>query len=211
MRTSARPVRDWTSALQVVTGLVAIGSAIAVVFWLVTAVLYAVQRAGGGMDVVIGATLPSARHVGPVPPAEGLAANVGFATGDSLPVAIGRPSTEQYVLAVLERLPTLVVYAAFFALLWRLVAVARRTTPYTAGTVWWLRLLGVLLLVGALVAELVEAVAQGWLSAVVLPAHGFLFDYDLPTGAVVGGAGLLAVSEVVRRGMLMREDLEGTV
>ena len=208
---TVRSERDWTRGLQALTGLAAIGTALAVLFWLATIVFYAVQRAGGPSEVTVGATLPSARLVGPRPPADGLAGNVSFATDAGLPVAIHQPDPGQYVLGVLERLPTLAVYAVFFVLLWRLVRTARHGGPYSPSVVRGLRRLGALLLAGTLLAAMVEALAEGWLSASLLPAYGFVFHYDLPGGAVIGGASLLAVSEVVRRGVRMREDLEGTV
>jgi DUF2975 family protein len=211
VRSTARTARDWTRGLQLVTTVAAIGAAIAVLFWLATIAFYLLQRASGSSDVTVGATLPSARLVDPVPPAQGLADNVSFTTGDSLSVAIHRPEPAQYLLAVMERLPTLVVYALFFTLLTLLVRAARRDNPFTTPIARKLRGLGALLLLGTLAAALVESLAQGWLTAELLPTHGFVFDYDLPTGAVIGGIGMLAIAEIVRRGVRMREDLEGTV
>lgn len=203
--------RDWTRGLQVVAGLAALGAALAVAFWLAATVFYAIQRGAGSSDVTVGATLPSVRQIDPRPDSPGLPDEVSLMTGEPLAVAIRAPSTTQYALAVGERLPTLVVYATFFVLLWRLVRVVRREEIFSTATVGRLRALGGLLLLGALTAAALEAVARGLLAMNLLRDAAFVFDFDMPGGAVIGGFGLLAVAETIRRGTDMREDLEGTV
>lgn len=210
--TAARRHRDWTRALQVVVGLAAIATVAAVLFWTAATVYYATQRgAGPSYEVIVGATLPDARQIEPTPTSTDLPTGTSLVTGEPLPVAIRAPSTTQYALAILERLPTLVVYATFFVLLWRLLRAARREELFSMTIAARLRGLGGLLLGGALAAAALESVAQGLLAMDLLANNAFVFDYDVPGGAVIGGVGLLAVAEVVRRGTGMREDLEGTV
>lgn len=201
--------RGWTRWLQVVVGLAALGTLLTVAFWLAATLYYAIQR--DPSDVTVGATLPSVRQIDPRPGSPDLPANVSLATGEPLAVAIRAPSTGQYTLAVLERLPTLAVYATFFVLLWRLVRLARRDEIFSTATAGRLRGLGGLLLAGALAAALLEAVAGGLLAMTLLGEDGLVFEYEFPGGAVIGGVGLLAAAEIIRRGAGMREDLEGTV
>jgi hypothetical protein len=201
----------WLRGLQVVVAVAAATTLAVVLFWTAATVFYSVQRSTGESDVTIAATLPGG-HGLPVDRApDGLAEGVELAPHQALRVAIDRPSAPLYALAVLGRLPTTLVYAAFFVLLWRLVRAARRRDPFSAEHARRLRVLGGLLAGGALTAAVLEALARGMLSAMVLTSDRFVFSYDVPGGALIGGLGLLAVAEVVRAGARMREDLEGTV
>lgn len=205
---SVRDSRDWTRHLRVVLAVAAGGSVLAVAFWIAASVFYGFQEAAGRSDVTVGGSLPNSRGLD-VRAGTGLVPGVSVASGGELPVAIERPGPWLYTLAVLQRMPMLLTYATFFVLLYRLVRSARQ--PFSAVNVRRLRGLGRFLLFGALIAALVEAVAGGLLARAVLTDHRFLFDYDLPAGAVIGGIGLLAIAEVLRHGVRMREDLEGTV
>jgi hypothetical protein len=98
----------------------------------------------------------------------------------------------------------------------RLLAAGRKSdrSLFSARTTRNLRLIGVVQLVGALVVWLTASMIQGTLSIRVLGTGAY---YDaLPPYVFTGGGTLialsaLAVSEIIRKGQRMLEDLEGTV
>jgi hypothetical protein len=109
------------------------------------------------------------------------------------------------------QLPSLAVYQAFFLVLRRWVRAARANGPFTHGGTVTLRLIGLLLMTATPVAAVLEALARGLLTATVTARHAFVFGWNLPGYAVVGGMGLVAVAEILHRGTTLREDLEATI
>ncbi len=116
-----------------------------------------------------------------------------------------------FTLAVLARIPSLAVYLVFFVLLLRLVRTARRLDPFTALSARRLRFLGGLLAGGAVGAYLAESIIRAQLYAALTVARTPVYTWDFPFYAVISGFGLIVVAELLRRGGMMREDLEGTI
>ncbi|MEU0568678.1 hypothetical protein ABZ297_25315 [Nonomuraea sp. NPDC005983] len=79
-------------------------------------------------------------------------------------------------------------------------------------TISQLRRIGAVLVIGSLVSFLLDAGAKAVATRMmmndgyVLPSVG-----DLPVLAVFAGVGVFAVAEVIRRGMVMFDELEGTI
>ncbi|WP_406318927.1 hypothetical protein OHA77_16365 [Streptosporangium sp. NBC_01639] len=97
----------------------------------------------------------------------------------------------------------------------RLLAAGRGSdrSLFSARTTRNLRLVGVLQLAGALVIPLAENMIQGTLSIHVISAGAYYDDlspYGFSGGALIG-LSALAVSEIIRKGRHMLEDLEGTI
>ncbi|MDQ3988356.1 MAG: DUF2975 domain-containing protein [Actinomycetota bacterium] len=141
----------------------------------------------------------------------GLVPGVTLSSDDTTSVVIVDASPLQSTLALLAPLPSLAVYLVFFALLLRLVRTVRRLDPFTASSARRLRFLGGLLAGGALAASLAEMIIRAQLSATLTVSGVGYYSLDFPFSAVISGFGLVAVAEFLRRGGLMREELEGTV
>lgn len=116
-----------------------------------------------------------------------------------------------FTLAVLARIPSFAVYLVSFVLLLRLVRTARRLDPFTALSARRLRFLGGLLAGGAVAAFVVESIIKAQLFAALTVSRTPVYTWDFPFSAVISGFGLVVVAELLRRGGMMREDLEGTI
>lgn len=117
---------------------------------------------------------------------------------------------------VLGGLPSLLVLLGVLALLNALVRGASRDGVFTRRTATLLRATGWWLLAGCLVAQFVEAGAHAALLATLARDHPFtadtwLLSWHLPYALVFTALGILTFARVMRAGVAMREDLEGTV
>ena len=65
-------------------------------------------------------------------------------------------------------------------------------------------------MVGALCASLADMVTGAQLSATVTVTTTYYYSWDFPFYALISGFGLVVIAEVLRRGAVMREDLEDT-
>lgn len=118
------------------------------------------------------------------------------------------PSGHQALLSTLTWLPTVVLVVAVLALLFVILRDARRTDPFTVRTVRRLRILAVVALVGGAAVSLTETFSMMSLVDSALPAEaGFYGLLTLPIGWVFAGAGFLALGEVIRRGLALRDEL----
>ncbi|MEU2586591.1 hypothetical protein ABZ612_27225 [Streptomyces avermitilis] len=128
----------------------------------------------------------------------------------------GHPSSYQKLLDVLSALPSFILLISSLLLLNRLLRGAARDGVYTVQTASRLRLLGWWLLLGSLVVEFTKANAQAALLATLakeaaFSAGAWLGTWESPYMAVFTALGLLTFARIVRAGVIMREDLEGTV
>ncbi|MFD8197457.1 DUF2975 domain-containing protein [Streptomyces wuyuanensis] len=126
------------------------------------------------------------------------------------------PSGYQRFLGLLTDVPSLILLICGLLVLNRLLRSAAQDGVYTQQTAARLRLLGWLLLIGSLVAELAQAVAQAALLATLTKDVAFSPDtvvntMTAPYLAMLTGLGLLTFARIMNVGAAMREDLEGTV
>ena len=147
---------------------------------------------------------------------------IGFApehgaSVDSVPrYCVEDPSSYQRLLDQLDRLPFLLLLIVVLFLLNRLLQGAARDGIYTLQTASRLRLLGWLLLLGSLAAEVVQANAKAALIATLaeskdLSAGSWLGMWTPPYLALLTALGLLTFARITRAGTAMREDLQGVV
>ncbi|WP_158587959.1 DUF2975 domain-containing protein [Actinomadura logoneensis] len=135
------------------------------------------------------------------------------ASQSGLSLCVNDPSFGQRALNVATQLPSFVLYFAAILMLWRLVRHAAQAGPFHPGNVRRLQVLGWWLAVGGVVAKTAEEAARTSLidgmyrTADLDPLGWFGFQFSL----VLTGLGLLAVARILRMGVEMREDLEGTV
>ena len=126
------------------------------------------------------------------------------------------PTGYQRLLVTLDQAPTFVM--AVVSLLWlnRLLRSAARDGVYTHRTMSGIKRFGWWLLIGSLVAEIAKVNAQAALLATLTRQASFtawtwLSGWSFPTGMVFTALGLFTFARIVRAGVGMREDLEGTV
>ncbi|MFF6881284.1 hypothetical protein ACFY9S_39220 [Streptomyces sp. NPDC012474] len=139
------------------------------------------------------------------------------ASVDSVPrYCVEDPSSYQRLLDQLDRLPFLLLLIVVLFVLNRLLQGAARDGIYTLQTASRLRLLGWLLLVGSLAAEVVQANAEAALIATlaeskIFSAASWLGVWTPPYLALLTALGLLTFARITRAGTAMREDLQGVV
>ena len=107
--------------------------------------------------------------------------------------------------------------ALFVAVLWLLRGIAgsiRKREPFGGGNVRRLRVIGVLLVVGAPVVAAVDA-GVGALLLRQLPDWQILglggAHFVFPAEALIAGLGVLILAQVFAHGLELREDVEGTI
>ncbi|MFC5180168.1 DUF2975 domain-containing protein [Actinomadura harenae] len=135
------------------------------------------------------------------------------ASNSGLSLCVNNAPLSFKALNVATMLPTFVLYFTAILLLWRLVRHARRVGPFHLGNVRRLQFLGWWLAVGGVVAKSAEEGARRALISAMYKDHGLspLSMIDFQLSLIITGVGLLAVAGILRAGVRMREDLEGTV
>ncbi|GAA2638027.1 DUF2975 domain-containing protein [Streptomyces vastus] len=126
---------------------------------------------------------------------------------------IADPSGSQQLLEVLRDLPSFILMVGGLLLLNRLLRGAARDGAYTAQTAARLRLLGWWLLVGSLVSEVTQAIAQAALLATLVEGGRATVGnmWDIPFLAIFTALGLLTFARIMQEGVVMREDIEATI
>ncbi|WP_344285705.1 hypothetical protein [Streptomyces hebeiensis] len=122
----------------------------------------------------------------------------------------------QRILNVLSELPSALLLIGGLILLNMLLKAAARNGIYTLQTANRVRVLSWWLLVGSVLAEIIQANAQTALldtltTEAPYTAVSWLNAWTPPYLAVLAGLGLLTFSRIIRVGADMREDIEGTV
>lgn len=193
---------DWLGELQ---GLTVLVGAVVVVGSAVQLALAAFGDAGVPVD------LP-ARSLDGVTGVHPEAGGVTVAGDSTVEAVVADPSGRQVLLWTLTWLPTVVLVVAMLALLVRILRDARRDDPFTARTVRRLRVLAVVALAGGEVVVITEMLCGLALVGTVLPrTGGSYWSLTLPLGWVFAGFVFLALGEMVRRGLALREELDGVV
>jgi Protein of unknown function (DUF2975) len=154
-------------------------------------------------------------------PSGNIASSLGVARGSyvlgnsAVTVCADHPGGALRVAGMLMSLPTLVLFLGFLVLIRRLLTAASRPGAlYSLDTARRLRFLGWYLTAGAAAAGIIETIAK----YVAIADQTSLYITDLiPSGfhlsvsTLLVGLGLISVARVMRIGVTMREDLDGTV
>ncbi|MEV4188842.1 hypothetical protein AB0J28_46155 [Streptosporangium canum] len=133
-----------------------------------------------------------------------------MASASGLEFIDGSPDAGQYLWQALTTFPGFVVTAGAFFLMWRLMWRARGGVyiPQVARRV---RFLGGWLLAGGLLAPQIENFAMMRLLDTMAVGEAGYRTGEIPLVVPLVGLGLLALAGILRDGVRMREDLEGTV
>ncbi|MEU4090042.1 DUF2975 domain-containing protein [Streptomyces aureus] len=126
------------------------------------------------------------------------------------------PSTAQAVLNTATQLPSFLFTVGVLLLVLQLIRGAEREglyTPRTAarlrGVGWWMLAGSVLAAIGKSVSEnaLIDSLSRGGDASALTG----LLTWDAPYMAILTGLGILSFARIMRVGVAMREDLDGTV
>jgi hypothetical protein len=188
---------DWLKGLQsmLILGLAVVGA---------SAVFDAAAARGESLQL----ELPASAVSGTVD--YNLREGAAVAAVQDVTVTVTDPSLEQRAVWVLTVLPAYAVVVALLILILRIVWSARRGDPFTLATVRRLRVLAWVTLAGGYLAFIVEIIAAMHLSSTVL-VDAVAGSAEVPLHWFLIGFGMLAVAEVVKRGVAMRAELETVV
>ncbi|MER5472926.1 DUF2975 domain-containing protein [Streptomyces sp. NPDC002685] len=125
-------------------------------------------------------------------------------------------TTAQSLLHTATQVPAFVFSAGALLLVILLIRGAEREGLYTARTAGRLRRLGWWLAAGSVLAAIAESTAeQSLVHSLSRNADGStvtgLLSWQIPYMAILTGLGVLSFARVMRVGITMREDLDGTV
>lgn len=126
------------------------------------------------------------------------------------------PTEPSPLVGLLYLLTWLPGVATVLLAVWTLQKALRRArlgdrALFSAGTAELLRKLGWIAIIGTLVSSAAQMLAKGLLSSVMLTkGYPFHLVASLEVG-VIAGVAALAVAEIIRRGLVLLEEVEGTV
>lgn len=195
-----RTRNKWLEGLQVVTVLVSGLLGLALVALVVTAVSGALGKPIPIADVEV--EVPVGDLDATPPP------GTEFTWG--VDVLITDPTPTQYLLNGVSTITGCALLLAGAVLLYRVLKAAV-LEPFSRTVAARLRALGMLGVLGALVQALVDSVTGMLLVRSVLHDDGLAMVYTPSLGTLLFGVGMLAAAGIIRRGVVMRDELEGTI
>lgn len=173
----------------------------------VATVVMAVQAARGApVTFPLPATAALGSPAGGISPAPGLT----VASGATVSVSLADPNSVQSAWGALLWLPSSLLGGTAVTLVLLAVVRARRGAPFTGGVVTLMRTLGVVLLVGGPLVQLLTGLGSYRLAGSALGSGADFapaFTFDGP----VAGLCVLALAEVIRRGQQLREELDEVI
>jgi hypothetical protein len=203
MRTLREQLRrpDWLAELQALVVFALVAVAVPIVANLVS---LATRQ-----PVVV--SLPASAVTGLAGTSAGLAPGAAIASDNDVDVSLADPTAADTAWYALRVMPELLLVAAVLALLWRLLAAARRDDPFTAATVRRLRVLGGLSAAGGLLAGVLGTIAEMALSDAATGGRFAQATVTVsPVWLLVGG-GFVAFAELVNRARSMRAELDRVI
>jgi hypothetical protein len=174
---------------------------------------------GGGPSDVAGSVCMNTaggllQHTGSGLSHSGMGAGIS-ANWTTANVCVAHPTISQSLAAMLTQLPTTLLFLGALYFAQRLTRIAARDGVYTAQAARLLLILGWWLLAGELAATAIEALARmSLLSQLVtwtVDWGQWFVAWYLSWPVVFIGLGLITLARVMRIGVSMRADLEGTV
>lgn len=199
MKTLRRP--DWLAELQVLVIIALVAVAVPIIA--------NVASLATRQPIVV--SLPASAVTDLPGTAAGLAPGAAIAADNDVEVSLADPGAAETAWYALRVLPELLLVAVVLALLWRLLAAARRDDPFTTTSVRRLRVLGVLSAAGGFLAGALGTIAEMALSDAATGGRVASATLTLtPVWLLVGG-GFVAFAEIVNRGRAMRAELERVI
>ena len=136
----------------------------------------------------------------------------------NLRACTGHPTMGQRLLETLTSVPTVLLYGCILLLLWRIIRTAQRDGPFTLRVAATMRLLGWIVMAGAVAAAVIQQPALGMLINSMLTraaeSPGSAFGsalYALLPVPLLAGAALITFARIIRLGASMDDELKATV
>lgn len=141
----------------------------------------------------------------------------------SVRVCAPHPGAGQWALDLLVRLPGPVLLATILVVIWQLVREARRNGPFTVRTAAIMWRLGLVVLIGAVLAGAISQLGNDLLARMFMTSPpftgvGMLADALFSGGLrallpvpLLAGAGLLSFARITRAGVALDEEVRATV
>lgn len=208
------PLQPVATAVTIAFRLSVLFAALRVIF----ALFGTGPRFGWGGDNVGGVCMQVPRDL--LQHTSGVVSRAGMAAGVSGSWTLGHlcashATVLESLVAAFTQLPSAVVYLGAFYLAQRLTRVAVRDGIYTSTIARLMQILGWWLLAGELLASLVEAFAQigllSWLVTWRVDWGQWFVGWTISWPVIFIGLALITFARITRLGVVMREDLEGTV
>jgi hypothetical protein len=128
-----------------------------------------------------------------------------------VPFLLDDPSLGQRLLYLVTVLPGVVLIAEIARRMAKLLRAAQQSDPFTAGTARALLTVGKLTAIAGLGSWVLSQVAQGVLSATMLTSAVTFTPHHSPLGWLAVGLILVAVGQIVDRGVAMRAELDTVI
>ena len=135
----------------------------------------------------------------------------------NLRACTGHPTMGQRLLETLTSVPTVLLYGCILLLLWRIIRTAQRDGPFTLRVAATMRLLGWIVMAGAVAAAVIQQPALGMLINSMLTraaeSPGSAFGsalYALLPVPLLAGAALITFARIIRLGASMDDELKAT-
>ncbi|MFR9799191.1 DUF2975 domain-containing protein [Streptomyces sp. MS06] len=145
-------------------------------------------------------------------PADPLPVGTGVeVSGSATRLCQGSPSAGQRAADLGGELPWLLFGALALLLFSRLFRAVVQQGPFTAPVAQRLTVLGWFVTVGTLLTGLVVGSSRSWLAGSMASAAGSGPTVSGPMALVLAGLAAVVMGRVMREGVRMREDLEGTI
>ncbi|GAA2301960.1 hypothetical protein GCM10010149_59080 [Nonomuraea roseoviolacea subsp. roseoviolacea] len=119
-------------------------------------------------------------------------------------------SAEQALLTVAKSVTDAIFAYGSIYLLWRLIRVATREGAYATAVVRRLRVLGWWLFAGGALSSMIVSVVEYRLRMTLQYNVSYAWP-QFPVSILLTGLGVITFARIMRIGVAMREDLEGTV
>jgi hypothetical protein len=211
-----------TRPLARVTEIMGLGLAAILVLVVVTSLIGSGSIGGFGRGATsICATDP---YLGisdsPDPRVEPYQAKPGYTldTTFNLRACTGHPTMGQRLLETLTTVPTALLYGCILLLLWHIIRTAQRDGPFTLRVAATMRLLGWVVMAGAVAVAVIQQLALGMLINSMLTraaeSPGSAFGsalYALLPVPLLAGAALITFARIIRLGTSMDDELKATV
>jgi hypothetical protein len=202
MHAKRNPLRPLTSVTRLVTWLFGI-AAMVIVIANIAALGWLPGTGTTPTCVEIGA------HAGPLRDGARM-------TPSNTSVCVDSPSAAQRIADMGDQIPQALFALGALSLLLRFLRTASQEGPYAATVPGRLSTLGWFVLIGGPVCELLFAVSRHFLRSSLIsgvPSSGWLTDWQaaFPWWSIATGVAALTFAYILRIGVRMREDLEGTI
>lgn len=191
--------RGWLTA-----AIVALCAALTLV---VIATAVTVVSALNGAELSFG--IPT-ETVGLPPAPAGLEPGVSIDSSGLVDVTVAHPTTAQATWSLVASVPALLAAAGLVAVLLVIALRARRGEPFTRNVVALVRTIGIVVLVGGPLLQVLTGVARSRLAESVLVEGGH-YGPAITFEWLIAGLCILALAEVLRHGQGLRQELDEVI